>query len=433
MNNSTALAAVRQIARGELTSEAVMRSYLDRIQEMENKVQAWEYINADQALSGARAADRSKIRGALHGLPLAVKDIIDTSNMPTSYGSQIYQGHRPVSDAACVALARAAGAIILGKTVTTEFATGASGKTRNPHNYRHTPGGSSSGSPAAVACGMVPLALGTQTHGSTIRPASFCGVVGYKPTYGKADLTGVKTLASGLDTLGLFAGSVADVALLASVVTGGRVLPTPSMQTPRIGVLDTSPLGSADLVTQQLLLEIVHRLSKAGVPIRDLPSPPTMSSWRDIQDVLLSWEAVQAFTWERLFRRDALHPETRQAFEIYEQSATPESYEISLTYAREARAGCINLFADCDVLLVPAAIGEAPEGLESTGDARFNGLWSMLQLPCITLPMGRGPTGLPIGLQLVGPRGEDDRLLRVASFIERQLGDTPGLLTPKVR
>lgn len=280
---------------------------------------------------------------------------------------------------------------------------------------------------------MVPWALGSQTHGSTIRPASFCGVVGYKPTFGKADLTGIKTLTSGLDTLGLFARSVADVALLASVVTGGRLVSEPKTQTPRIGVLDTSPWGAPDLVTQQLLIEAMRRLSDAGAPVRDLPSPPTMASWPEIRNVLLSWEAVQACAWERIFRRDELHPETRQVFETYEQSATPESYEISMTHAREARAGCASLFANCDVLLVPAAVGEAPEGLEFTGDARFSGAWSMLQLPCLTLPMGRGPAGLPIGLQLVGPRDEDDKLLRAASFIETHLGRSLGFVTPVVQ
>lgn len=433
MGEFTAIDAARRIRGGQLTSEALTRSCLDRIVEREAEVQAWEYFDADRAIAQARLADRSPVCGPLHGVPLAVKDVIDTIDMPTAYGSPIYQGHRPASDATCVALARAAGAIIIGKTVTTEFATGHSGKTRNPHNTLHTPGGSSSGSPAAVACGMVPWALGTQTYGSTIRPASFCGVVGYKPTYGMADVTGIKTLASGLDTLGLFARSVADVALLASVVTAGRLAAEPVPEKPRIGFLDTSPWGGNDLATQELLIETVCRLREAGVPVQDLPSPPSMASWREIQDVLFGWEALQALAWERLFRRDQLHPKTQQVFEKYEQSATPQSYEVNLTRAREARTGCASLFTDCDLLLVPAAVGEAPKGLEFTGDARFNGAWSMLQLPCLTLPMGRGPTGLPIGLQLVGRRGDDQKLLSAASFLEPFLGSTVGVLTPSVQ
>lgn len=373
----------------------MVRSCLERVEELEAGVQAWEHLDVDEAIAQARLADRSTVRGPLHGVPLAIKDVIDTVDMPTAYGSRIYRGHRPASDATCVALARAAGAIILGKTVTTEFATGASGKTCNPHNPAHTPGGSSSGSAAAVACGMVPWAFGTQTYGSTIRPASFCGVVGYKPTYGKADLTGIKTLAAGLDTLGLLARSVADIAQLASVVTGGRIAADLASQTPRIGFLDTSPWGRPDPTTVQLLTKTVRRLGEAGARVRDLPSPLGMASWREILDGVCSWQALQAFAWERLFRRDELRPKTREVLKQFEQSATPESYETALELPHEARTGCASLFTDCDALLVPAAVGEAPEGLESTGDARFNGAWSMLQLPCLTLPMGRGAAGLP--------------------------------------
>lgn len=424
MNGLTAVEATRLITAGQLTSETLVRSCLERIEELEAGVQAWEYIDPAQAIAQARLADRSSVRGTLHGLPMAIKDVIDTLDMPTAYGSRIYRGHSPASDATCVALARAAGAIILGKTVTTEFATGTSGKTRNPHNPAHTPGGSSSGSPAAVGCGMVPLALGTQTYGSTIRPASFCGVVGYKPTQGKADVTGIKTLAAGLDTLGLFARSVADIALLASVVTSGRIGADLTRQTPRIGFLDTSPWGAPDPATEQLLSETVRRLGEAGAQVRDLPSPVGMASWREIQDGLFSWQVLQAFAWERLFRRDELQTKTRAVFEQFEQSATTQSYETALELAQEARARCASLFTDSDVLLVPAAVGEAPKGLESTGDARFNGAWSMLQLPCLTLPMGRGAGGLPIGLQLVGPHGKDAKLLRAAYFVEACLAST---------
>lgn len=424
MKELAALDAARLIAAGQLTSETLVRSCLERIEELESGVQAWEHLDADQAIAQARLADRSTARGPLHGVPLAIKDVIDTVDMPTAYGSRIYRGHRPASDATCVALARSAGAIILGKTVTTEFGLGPSGKTRNPHNPAHTPGGSSSGSAAAVGCEMVPWAFGTQTWGSVIRPASFCGIVGYKPTYGKADVTGIKTLAGGLDTLGLLARSVADVGLLASVVTGGRIAAETLPQTPRIGFLDTSPLGSLDPETQNLLAETVRCLSQGGTQIHDVPSPASMASWPEILGLVYRWEMVQAFAWERLYRRDEFQPETRQAFERCERSATAKSYEVGLARANEARAGCASLFTDCDVLLVPAAVGEAPEGLESTGDARFNGVWSMLQLPCLTLPMGRGAAGLPIGLQLVGPRGEDAKLLRAACFVEACLAST---------
>lgn len=418
MKELTALDAARLVAQRQLTSESLTRACLERIEELEPEVEAWEYLDADLALAQARLADRSPIRGPLHGVPLAIKDVIDTADMPTTYGSRVYRDYQPASDATCVALARAAGAVILGKTVTTEFAGSAAGKTRNPHNSRHTPGGSSSGSAAAVGCAMVPWALGTQTYGSTIRPASFCGVVGYKPSYGKAEVRGIKALASGLDTLGFLARTVADVALLASVVTGGRVGEANASSAPRIGLLNTSPWGEVAEATRNLLDESVRRLSAGGAQVYDLSSPPSMASWCEIQDVVFGWEVLQALAYERIFRRNDLEPRTQQMFEKYEERLTPENYESGLRHAHEARRESAELFRDCDVLLVPAAVGEAPEGLEHTGDARFNAAWSMLQLPCLTLPMGRGDAGLPIGLQLVGRPGDDATLLCAAAFVE---------------
>lgn len=282
--------AARLIAQGQLTSETLTRRCLKRIRECEPAVEAWEYLDPELALAQARLADSSPFRGPLHGVPLGIKDVIDTVDMPTMYGLRIYQDHRPPSDASCVALARAAGAIILGKTVTTEFGAGSLIRTRNPHNPLHTPGGSSSGSAAAVACAMVPWALGTQTLGSTIRPASFCGVVGYRATCGKAEMRGVKTLANSLDSLGFFARTVTDVALLASVVIGGRICPLREWSAPRIGLFNGAPWATLPAATHNLLEETVRKLSDAGAKVDSLRSPPSMASLREIQEVIFGWE-----------------------------------------------------------------------------------------------------------------------------------------------
>src|SRR5579885_2458435 len=246
--------AARRIAAGTLTAEALMRACLERIQSREATVGAWAHIDPDHALAEARARDQSAQRGPLHGVPIGVKDIMDTADLPTGYGSRAYHGHRPGSDAACVALARAAGAVILGKTVTTEFAAMSPGKTRNPHDPAHTPGGSSSGSAAGVADFMMPLAFGTQTAGSIVRPASFCGVVGYKPSFGLVATAGVKPLAPSLDTIGGFARSVADVALFIAALTDRRdLVPSAPAARPRIGIYHTEPWDHAQPATAAAL------------------------------------------------------------------------------------------------------------------------------------------------------------------------------------
>ncbi|HVB16740.1 MAG TPA: amidase, partial [Stellaceae bacterium] len=237
----SARAAAQQIAAGRLSAEALALSCLDHIAAREPVVGAWHYLDREAALAAARHCDNSEPSGPLHGVPIAVKDLLDTADMPTGYGSVIYEGHRPAADAACVALARAAGAVVVGKTVTTEFACFTPGKTANPHNPTHTPGGSSSGSAAAVADFMVPLAFGTQTAGSIIRPASFCGVVGYKPSFGLIARAGAKMLADSLDTVGMMARDVADAAFFAGVLSGRRALRELAMPAapPRFGLYRT--------------------------------------------------------------------------------------------------------------------------------------------------------------------------------------------------
>lgn len=414
--------AVRGLAAGEFTCEALVRSYLDRIEEREPAVGAWQFIDPEQALSAAKALDGRSGKGALAGALVGVKDVIDTVDMPTTYGSAAYQGHRPPYDAACVALARAAGGIVLGKTVSTEFAGMAPGKTRHPDNAAHTPGGSSSGSAAGVAAGMVPLAFGTQTAGSVLRPSSYCGVVGYKPTYGLIDKTGVKTLAASLDTVGIIARDVRDAAFFASVVSGRPGLAVADeLPVPRVGLYRSECWSLAQPATVEAIDRAVAALAARGVVVEEIPLMPGYDQLLDIHDGVMGWDMLQGLCFERLFRGDKLAPKTHEMFGL-RAGSTPEIYDQAQAKAREARAGLDRLFGKFDVLLTPSAPGEAPDGLDSTGDASFNRGWTMLHVPCVSVPAGRGPGGLPIGVQIVGRIGADAQCLAAAAFLEDALG-----------
>jgi Asp-tRNA(Asn)/Glu-tRNA(Gln) amidotransferase A subunit family amidase len=413
--------AAARIAAGTLTAEALVRSCLRRIEALEPSIGAWKFLDRDAALAEALQRDRSGANGALRGVPVGVKDNIDTADMPTGYGSAAYEGFRPAADAACVALLRAAGAIALGKTVSTEFAAVAPGKTRNPHNPAHTPGGSSSGSAAAVATGMVPLALGTQTAGSVIRPASFCGVVGYKPSFGTIERTGVKTLAGSLDTVGVIARDVRDAAFFTSVVAGRPTLAVPAdLPTPRIGLFRTEAWERAEPSVAAALERTVAALGRRGMEVSEAPSPPGYDDLLPTHDAIMAWDMVHALAFEHRCRADRLAAKTLE-FLNARSLVTVEAYDQAQAKALALRAGLDRLFGDCDVLLTPAAPGEAPEGLSSTGDASFNRGWTLLHVPCITVPAGTGPKGLPIGVQLVGRIGDDARALAAAAAVEAAL------------
>ncbi len=413
--------AVRGIASGDFTCEALVRSYLDRIADIEPAVGAWQHFDASRAVALAQAHDRGAGAGPLRGALVGVKDVIDTSDMPTTYGSAAYEGHRPPYDAACVALSRAAGAIILGKTVSTEFAGMAPGKTRNPHNGAHTPGGSSSGSAAAVGAKMVPLAFGTQTAGSVLRPASFCGVVGYKPTYGTIERTGVKTLAGSLDTVGIMARDVRDAAFFAAVVSGRSGLAVAAeIPAPRVGLYRSECWDLAEPATASALAGAIAALAKSGVTVEEIPLTPGYDELLDIHDGLMGWDMLRGLSFERLFRADKLAPKTHEMFRLRE-GATPEIFDRAQARASEARAGLDRLFGEYDVLLTPSAAGEAPLSLDSTGDASFNRGWTMLHVPCVSVPAGTGPTGLPVGIQIVGRIGQDAKTLAAAAFLEAAL------------
>lgn len=422
-NELTATDAARRIAAGELRSEELVRACLERIAARDPEVQAFVHCDPEHAIAQARAVDRGGLRGPLAGVPVAFKDVIDTVDQPTQYNSPIYRGYRPRIDAACAALTRVAGGIVIGKTVTTEFASRHPGPTRNPHNLAHSPGGSSSGSAAAVADCMVPLAFGTQTGGSNIRPAAYCGIVGYKPSYGTINRAGLKQLAESLDTLGVMARSVEDCALLVHAVSA-RPLPdlaAPLPRAPRIGVHRTSRWSSASPDVQAALESAAAALSRLGATVSDLTLPDEFDRLYDEQVLIMNFEAVRALAAERREHPALLSDVLRKKLDEY--AGLPRApYSAAQLHARQCRQKLGGLIAEVDVLLTPAAPGEAPEGITGTGSSLFNRNWTLLGLPCVTLPVGRGSKGLPIGLQLVADFDADETLLRCAEWVRRALG-----------
>jgi Asp-tRNA(Asn)/Glu-tRNA(Gln) amidotransferase A subunit family amidase len=419
-NRLSASEAARLLARRELTAEALVRACLDRIAEREDAVQAWAYLDADQALEQARALDRGAVRGLLHGLPVGVKDIFDTYDMPTEYGSPIYKGHRPAADASSVALTRRAGGIILGKTVTTEFATFSPNKTRNPHDPAYTPGGSSSGSAAGIADCMMPLAFGTQTAGSVIRPASYCGVVGYKPSYNLLQKSGVKPEADTLDTIGMFARTVPDVALFTAGLTDLRNLQGSIDRPPMIGLCRTYEWNRVQPEMAAAFERAGSTLAAAGAAVKEFSFPASFAGLLVAHQEILWYENARCFADEYLRHPELLTPALRERCEKgFERN--PADYLKALEFGRSCREQLDDAFGDCDVLLAPAAPGEAPKGLGSTGDPVMNAVWTLLHTPCVTVPAGKGPNGLPLGLQAVGRIGDDGRALACAHWVHERL------------
>lgn len=398
--------AARLIERGELSAEALARSCLERIAAREPQVQAWTALAEDLP----RPAP-----GPLFGVPVGVKDIFDTHDLPTEYGSPIYAGYRPRTDAAVVALARHAGGTILGKTVTAEFATFVPRGTRNPRNLAHTPGGSSSGSAAAVADDMVPLAFGTQTAGSLIRPASFCGVVGYKPSFGVLPRAGMKAEADSLDTVGVFARSVEDAGFFAAALTGRRELDALPAKPKRIGLCRTNEWDRVEPDMRAALEDAGRRLDAAEVGL-----PGRFAGLRESHSAILWYELARSFADEFLRFPERLDPRLRdvcaEGFRL-----DPAKYVQAQQHAALCRAAIDEAFAGCDVLIAPAASGEAPEGIASTGEVSLNVVWTLLHVPCVAVPAGRGDQGLPLGLQVIGRIGDDARTLAAARWIHAQL------------
>lgn len=418
LNELGAAALAARLGRGDITVEALARACLERAAQREPQVRAFARLEPERVLEGARELDRAGARGPLHGLPLGVKDIIDTFDLPTEYGSPIYAGHRPAADAACVALARGAGALVFGKTVSTEFATHPPGPTTNPHNAAHTPGGSSSGSAAAVADRMLPLALGTQTGGSVIRPAAFCGVVGYKPSFGLLPRTGVKPISESFDTVGVFARAVEDAALAVAALTGREALRIPaSLNAPRLGVCLTPQWPAALPETRKLFDELPGRLVRAGARVEALELPSAFAPLAELHGTIWDYEIARCLADEHRRHRERLREPLRSQLERG-RAVSGEAYDAARRAAREGRAMLDDALGHLDALVVPAAPGEAPQGLASTGESVFNRVWTLLHAPCVNVPAGRGPKGLPLGIQLVGRIGDDARVLACAHWIE---------------
>jgi amidase len=413
--------AIELLSRRELSAEELVRQCLARISAREPEVQAFEALDAEGALREARRVDGLRDRPQLCGLPVGVKDLIDTADLPTSYGSPIHRGHRPSEDAACVRALRAAGAVILGKTVTTEFAVYHPGKTRNPHDPSRTPGGSSSGSAAAVADGMVPAALGTQTAASVIRPASFCGVIGWKPPYGAIALQGVHPLAPSLDTLGFFAREVEDVPHLLAALGGRKPRPMPApSERPSFALCRTESWPEAEPSTRAALEEAAARLARSGAEVRELVLPPSFAGLAAAQTAIMNAEAAVSLREELANHRAALSPRLREILDA--GAACPaDRLAAARDQAARCRAELDALARPFDALLTPAAKGEAPIGLGSTGDPIFSRIWTLLGTACATLPVLRGPSGMPVGLQLVGRRGGEEALLAAAAFVAKAL------------
>jgi len=422
LNRLSATSLARKLAAREITAEALLADCIERICEREPEVRAWTFLDSDAAMRRARELDATPATGLLHGLPIAVKDLVDTFDMPTSYGSPIYSNHRPAADAACVALARAAGAIVVGKTVTTEFATFHPGPTCNPHNLRHTPGGSSSGSAAAVADCMVPLALGTQTAGSIVRPAAYCGVVGYKPTYGTVNRVGVKQISDTLDTIGALARSVPDAALLVAALSNRRelLIEGQPIGAPRIGMCRTPAWDRADSETAAMFDDATKRLQAAGAEVRELTLPPPFAELAEAQTTIMVYEVAQSLSYEHLTHRNELSVEMKTMIDAG-LAVSPARYDAARALARTCRAMLPQIFGALNVLVAPSTTGEAPIGTDATGDPLFNRMWTLLRVPLVHIPIARGPCGLPLGVTIAGPLASDRATLLAAEWIHTRL------------
>jgi Asp-tRNA(Asn)/Glu-tRNA(Gln) amidotransferase A subunit family amidase len=413
---------VQRLEAGDITAPAVIDLCAETIARREPEIGAFTALDIETA---RRAAATTQLaHSPLRGLSFGVKDIFDTAELPTQYGSPIYAGHRPKADAAAVALLRRAGGLVLGKTVTTELASLQPAKTRNPCNPAHTPGGSSSGSAAAVAAGMVPIALGSQTAGSVIRPAAFCGVAGFKPSFRLLPTVGMKCFAWSLDTAGLFAAGIADVAFAAAAITG-RDLRVDRLDpaAPTIAVVRTHRWSQASPDMQAALEQAARAAEAAGARVRELQLPPLFEAAMAAQLTIQDHEAYRALAHELDHHRDQLAPMLREQLDRAAAIDT-DSYDEARRVARRARRMFADLMADTDAILTPSAPGAAPHGLETTGDPVFNRLWTLLGPPCINVPGIVDPHGLPLGMQIVGRFGRDRTALEAALFLERALSSS---------
>ncbi|MDO5527918.1 MAG: amidase [Paracoccus sp. (in: a-proteobacteria)] len=427
-----------RLASGALRAVEVAGALLRRIAEVEPNVQAWAWLDSDYVMAEAQRLDQLRLSGRpigpLHGMPVGIKDVIDTRGIPTANGTPLDAGRVPREDAAAVERLRAAGALIMGKTETAELAFLHPPRTRNPANPAHTPGGSSSGSAAAVASGMVPLAVGTQTGGSVIRPAAFCGTVGFKPSFGMISRRGVLSQSPTLDTIGVFARDIEGAALLCDVLFGHdpadrasvmmappRLLSTASAPPPvRPMLAMIAPPRMDELASEDTKLALDELVDILGEGAFGAPLPSIFDEAATIRERINYAEMAKNFYSYEKRGRDQLSDELRAAMD--EGKAVPaRDYLAALDWVDVLYAGLDEILSRCDALLTPAAPGAAPEGLGSTGDSIFNGLWTLLGMPAVTIPVFEASSGLPMGLQLVGRRGDDARLLRTAAWLMAKL------------
>ena len=421
LNELGAREAAGLVASGKAGVEEVVAACIARIEEREPDVGAFEWFDADHALEQARALDNGPVKGVLHGVPLGVKDIIDTRDMPTRNGSPIHADRRPSTDASCVALARAAGAVVLGKTVTTEFAYFFPGKTRNPRNLDHTTGGSSMGSAAGAADCMFPIGFGSQTAASVTRPAAYCGVVGYKATTGDFDLQGVCGLAASYDTLGFLCRELEDVALMREALLGDRPPPPRADDAPpRVGFVRTPWWDEADAATHRALESTAGKLAEEGADVTEPELPAEFGELAATHKLVMAFDAARARAHECANHPDALSPQFTALMEEG-RAVSYADYRAAQERSAASRRRLADLTSGFDVLLAPSAPGEAPRGHAATGDPLFSRMWTLLHVPSVTLPVATGDSGLPIGAQVVGKARGDGALLADAQWIHDRL------------
>jgi Asp-tRNA(Asn)/Glu-tRNA(Gln) amidotransferase A subunit family amidase len=414
-----ALELARRVEAGELTPSKVIELAAENIAKRESEVGAFATLALDHARKSAQ--DGAVAKKPLRGLPFGLKDIFDTADLPTEYGSTIYRGHRPAADASLVSMITRAGGITIGKTVTTEFAHLDPGKTRNPHNPAHTPGGSSSGSAAGVAAGFFAAATGSQTGGSVIRPASFCGVAGFKPSYRLLPTIGMKCVSWHLDTAGFFAAGVADVAFVTALASKRDLRvdgKTPSA--PRIAILRDPPWPAASDDMNRAVEIAARAAEKAGAKLTDIRLPTILGEAYEMHRTVQGYEAAQSLASEYDRHKAELRTTTLEMVESG-LSITADEYDNARKVCHRARSGIFEIFDQADVVLSPSAPGAAPLGLASTGTSTFNRLWTLMGTPCVNVPGLQDETGLPLGVQMIGPFGRDRETLEAALFVETAL------------
>ena len=435
----SAAEAISKIRNGEITSEELVHACLNRIEEVDAEIHAWTHLNPDYALEQARELDVRRQGGdpvgPLHGIPIGIKDICDTSTLPTENGTVLDSGRQPNEDCRVVSLLREAGAVVMGKTVTTELAAYGPGKTRNPHNPEHTPGGSSSGSAAAVAAHMVPLAIGTQTNGSVIRPASYCGVVGFKPTHGLIPRTGVLVQSAPLDTVGTFARSIEDIALLTEILVaydpGDRhtrpraqppLIETASQEPPLTPVLAfcrTAFWDQAENEMQEAFAELVEIL---GDDCHEVSLTEPLEHTIEMHGNIMCADLAKNLAGYYERGKDKMTDTLCKMIE-FGKNVSAVDYNKAVEGRDFLNSSLNSVFDHYDVIITPAATGEAPLGIDSTGNPVFNTLATYCGTPSITLPLMEGPKGLPLGIQVIGPRYDDARLLRTANWLTLRLAE----------